>query len=183
MNVLQKNQLSLLLISILVVIKFLLVPWLDWVSEKTAAISHLATSQQRFENVGERHEALVNKKQQIEQSFQQLDKIWASGDSAQNSVAVLRYIESAAQKYNIELQNRSAQDAVIADTTTIPGKLFIEGAPDALVLFIKDLETGSPRVLVRKMSINRLNKKSKSLVMNLEVLIVAKPGQQNETAK
>lgn len=183
MNVMQRNQLGITFIVVLVLLKFVVSPWLTWVSEKTETIAQLNVSQQRFENVSERHAALVKKQQQIEQSYSQLQKQWARGNAAQNSVAVLRYVEAAAKQHGVELTNRSARDAVIADTTTIPARMFVQGSPEALLKFVHQLETGSPAMIVHKMTLNKNNKLDNTLVMNLEVVVLAEPGQQDELGK
>lgn len=183
MSVMQRNQLGIAFIMVLVLLKFVVVPWFEWVSEKTEVIAQLATSKQRFENVSERHAALVTKQQQIEQSFARLQKIWASGNAAQNSVAVLRYIEAAAKEQGVELSNRSAREAVVAETTTIPARMFVQGAPEALLKFVHKLETGSPAMIVHRLTLNKNNKLDNTLVMNLEVMVLAEPGVPDETGK
>jgi Tfp pilus assembly protein PilO len=183
MSALQKNQLSLSLLVGLVLIKFVVMPWLDWVSEKTDSIAQLTSSQQRFQNVGERHAALVNKTQQIEQSYQQLKTLWVAGNSAQKSVLVLRYIESAAKQHGVELTNRNAREAVVSDTTTIPARMFVQGSPEALTKFVHQLETGSPAMIVRKMTLNKNNQLDTTLMMNLDVLVPVEPEPNNENGK
>ena len=177
MNSLQKNQFGLALVAILIILRFVLVPWLDWLDAKAAQVSQLATSVQRFQNVTQRHSLLVEKQQQIQESYRQLDKLWASGSEQQNSLAVLQYIEGAAKQHNISLKNRSARDAVVAKTTSIPVRMFAEGTPEALVNFIVQLETGQPKILIRKLTLTKPNKLSKVLVANFEMIVVAKPIQ------
>jgi Tfp pilus assembly protein PilO len=183
MSTIQRNQLGITFIVILVLLKFVVAPWLVWVSEKTDTIAQLSVSQQRFENVSERHAALLKKQQQIEHSYAQLQKQWAGGNAAQNSVAVLRYIEAAAKAQGVELSNRSARDAVISDTTTIPARMFVQGSPEALLKFVHQLETGSPAMIVHKMTLNKNSQIDNTLVMNLEVVVLAEPGQQDELGK
>jgi hypothetical protein len=52
-----------------------------------------------------------------------------------------------------------------------------------LTKFVHQLETGSPAMIVRKMSLNKNNQLDTSLVMNLEVLVPVEPEPNNENGK
>lgn len=177
MNSLQKNQLGLALVAILVLLRFVIVPWLEWLDEKADVVSQLATSAQRFQNVTQRHTALVEKEQQIQQSYQQLEKLWVSGSEQQNSLTVLQYIEAAAQQHNVSLKNRSAREAVVAATTSIPVRMFAEGSPESLLNFIAQLETGHPAMIIRKLTLTKSNEVAPTLVANFEMIVIVKPKQ------
>lgn len=179
MDSLKKNVAGLVLIAILVLVKFVIVPWTDWLAEKSMTVQQLATSVERFQTVSERKAELQQQQVQVEKLHSQLQQLWADKAMANNSVGILKHVESLAVASGVTLSSRSAAAAVTQQTTTVPVKLFVDGTPQQVFDFIYRLESGAPLMLIHRLALNKAGSVDEKLTANIELATLAEFEEAN----
>lgn len=169
MDSLKKNAVGLSAIAFLVFIKFVVMPWTDWLAEKSESLQQLATSVERFLTVSERKSELEQQKQQAELRQSELQKLWADRAMANNAVGILKHVESLATASGVTLSSRSSGAAVTQKVTTVPLKLFVEGSPQQVFDFIHRLESGAPLMLIHRLALNKAGSVDEKLTANIEL--------------
>lgn len=179
MDSLKKNVAGLALIAILVLVKFVVVPWTDWLAEKSMTVQQLATSVERFQTVSERKAELQQQQVQVEKLHSQLQQLWADKAMTNNSVGILKHVESLAVASGVTLSSRSAAAAVTQQTTTVPVKLFVDGTPQQVFEFIYRLESGAPLMLIHRLALNKAGGVDEKLTANIELATLAEFEEAN----
>lgn len=172
-----KNKLLLLtLLVVLIVAKFILVPWLAWINQKTANISQLKLSEMRFSNVQQRSEQLLAQQKAIDENYTTLESIWLTVPENQRTVQVLKHLETLAKKNNVELSARNTGQADERDATTLPASVFVKGKPQDIYNLVAQLESGSPRALFSGIRLVKASSAATEVTGTLDLLVPLAPG-------
>lgn len=174
MSLQPKEKLGITAIAVLVAVKFVVVPWFEWVDVKSQQIQQLSKNVKRFERVAEKKAVLETQESKIQESYKQLEKVWESTQSTQASVKIRRHIESTAKKNKVELKNITTGKVNTAETSTMPVSLFLKGTPESVLALINELETGAPKLMVSRANIQRPNAKSATITASLQMLVLMK---------
>lgn len=179
MESLRKNAAGLALIALLLLMKFVVLPWVEWIEERSATVQQLATSVERFQTVSARKAELQQQQTQVEKLRAELEKLWADKAMSSNAVGILKHIESQAVASGITLTSRSSAAPVTLETTTVPVKLFVEGSPQQVFDFIYRLESGTPLMLIHRIALNKAGSVDEKVTANIELATLAEFEEAN----
>ncbi|WNO61658.1 hypothetical protein [Rheinheimera sp. MMS21-TC3] len=172
-----------LLIGIVIVLalaKFILVPWLDWVTLKTQTINQLSLNEKRLSNVQQRSTVLIAQEKAIDDNYAQLEQAWFSAPESQLAIKVLKHIEAEAKAVGVELTTRNTGQVNNKGATTLPASVFVKGKPQDIYRLIAALETGKPRSLFASIRLIKSNRVASDMTGILEILVPLKPEVANE---
>jgi len=178
----QRNKLGLLVIAMLIGIKFIIVPWVNWIDEKSQRVQQLSKNVSRFERVESRKAELADKEQKIKDSYKQLDNMWETTTSTQASVAIRRYLEATAKKWDVDLKNSNTSKVNTAETSTMSVSLYLSAAPEAVLAFMAALEKGKPAMVISRANIHKPNMNSVKITASLDVLVLMKYQEPTDEA-
>lgn len=146
---------GLIIIAVLLVLRFAVVPWHQWLSagfeqrdEFSQRLERLARIQQRQAGAGE---ALVELKRQREQMEESLLTVRSTADA---TVQILRRVEQLAGEQGVELRNKDVGDLVAGELPLMPLTIYVGGDALAMTRFVQALETGKPRIVVTDAALN-----------------------------
>lgn len=168
-----RNKISLLIILLLIIIKFLFVPWLQWVNEKTDNIARLSANIERFSQTTNRSKQLEVLADKIEQSYQVLNSHWMTTKDAMASVEILRKLQSLAKTFGVELKNTNVQPQTDSEVPGYPVSLYMSGTPEVLMSYLEALESGTPMIRIVQTTVRKQNFKEKVLTANVELVVIA----------
>ncbi|MBU1309308.1 MAG: hypothetical protein KKE30_07230 [Gammaproteobacteria bacterium] len=172
-----KNKpLLLALLAILLVAKFVLVPWLEWVSQKTATINQLKLSEMRLSNVQQRSAQLLAQQKAIDENYASLESVWLTVPQSQRTIQILKHLETEAKQANVELNARNTGQVDERDAITIPASVFVRGTPQNIYRLIAQLESGSPRILFSGVRLVKANAAAGEITGTLDLLVPLAPG-------
>lgn len=175
-----KNKpLLLALLAVLVIVKFILVPWLEWVNQKTANINQLSVNEMRLSNVQQRSVQLMAQQKAIDENYATLESVWLKVPASQRTVQVLKHLEALAKNNNVELNARNTGQVDENNTTTLPASAFVRGKPQDVYRLIAQLESGSPRILFSAIRLVKANSAASEITGTLELLVPLAPGEDS----
>ncbi|MBZ9610289.1 hypothetical protein [Rheinheimera maricola] len=174
MQSLVKHKLALTLIGILLLVKFFLLPWHQWLIEKAENINQLRFSQQRLGDISQRNQELELAEQSISQKYDALMQVLGSSQSSAN-VDLQRHIEAIAVKYKVEITNRLPREVVTTPVTHLPAVYYFNARPEQIAAFIYELERLAPKIIVTKLALNKRGPSSPTLSASVELIMLLKP--------
>lgn len=170
-----RQKAGLFIVTMLIFMKFILVPWLGWVQERSESIQQLIFSQDKLQQVNEKNQILAQQQQQIEASFQKLEAIWLDKPAHQISVESLQYLESVSQQYGVEVRTKNAGTVQKAGSAEfLPVNFIVSGTAESVLSMLAALENGVPKTVVATGLYSRPNAVSKTMIANLELQILVK---------
>ncbi|QYJ85000.1 type II secretion system protein M [Shewanella mesophila] len=168
-----RNKYSLLIILLLVIIKFVFVPWVQWINEKTDNIARLSANVERFSQTKNRSKQLEVLADNIEKSYQVLDTNWITTKDSMASVEILRTLQSQAKKMGVELKNTNVKPRTDSTIPGYPVSLYMSGTPEVLMSYLEALESGTPMLRIVQTTVRKQNMKVKILTANVELVVIA----------
>ena len=178
----QRNKLGLLVIALLVGIKLIIVPWVNWIDDKALRVQQLSKNVSRFERVEFRKTELADKEQKIKESYEQLNNMWETATSTQASVAIRRYLEATAKEWDVNLKNTNTSKINMAETSTMSVSLYLSAAPEAVLAFMAALEKGKPAMLIARANVQKPNMNSVEITATLDILVLMKYQEPTDEA-
>lgn len=176
-----KNKPLLLgIVALLVLAKFILMPWLGWVSAKSQTINQLSVSEQRLSNVQQRSALLLAQQKAIDENYTQLEQAWFAAPQSQLAILVLKHLEAQAKAADVELSTRNTGQIDSKNATTMPASVFVKGKPQNIYRLIAALESGTPRTLFSSIRLVKTSSASNEITGILELLVPLKPEAINE---
>lgn len=170
------KPLMLGLLMVLLVAKFVLVPWLGWVTQKTANINQLTLSEMRLSNVQQRSAQLLAQQKAIDENYASLDAMWLKVPESQRTIQVLKHFETLAKQNNVELNARNTGQVDERDATVLPASVFIKGKPQDVYRLIAQLESGTPRIVFSGIRLVKSSSAASDITGTLELLVPLAPG-------
>lgn len=179
MKISEQQKLGVAIIGLLIALKLLFVPWLDWLNTQTDEVSQLLFSKAKLQQVERRSQQLLTQKTNIEQNFQTLNTLWLDAPAAQITVEAFQHLDKIAGEFEVELTNRNATDLTAEGPVLLPISLFASGTPEQIMAFIHALEHRQPLFQLSRATISRPNVVAKKVNAILEVQMFVKPGGQS----
>lgn len=179
MQLSEQHKLGIALIVVLVGLKMLFVPWLDWVNSQTDEINQLLFNKAKLQQVERRSQQLLTQKSRIEENFQTLNTLWLDAPVSQVTVEAFQHLDKVAAEFEVELTNRNAGEMTTDGATLLPISLFALGTPEQIMAFVHALEHRQPLFQLSRSTITRPNVVAKKVNANLELLMFVKPGGQS----
>ena len=146
---------GLIIIAVLLVLRFVVVPWHQWLSDGLQQRDEFAQRLERLERIQQRQtgaeEKLVELKRQREQMEQSLLTVSSTADA---TVQILRRVEQLAGEQGVDLRNKDVGELVAGELPLIPVTIYVGGDALAMTRFVQALETGKPRVVVTDAALN-----------------------------
>ncbi len=170
----QRYKLAFVLIAGLLLVKFMLLPWSQWVSQNAEAIKSHRFTLHKLGNLDERRAALQQVSEQLMADYQALLGILADNNPAAN-IAFQRHIEAIALKHGAEITNRMIKDIVNDPVPHIPAVYYFRGRPESLLAVLAELEGSQPKLLVSRVTLNQSGSSVNSLVATVELALYLKP--------
>tara|TARA_R110002126_G_scaffold10245_43_gene46609 strand:- start:15633 stop:16169 length:537 start_codon:yes stop_codon:yes gene_type:complete len=172
----KQHKAGLALIIVLVMIRFVIVPWLNWTDSKVEAIQALNQNKKRFQSIQLRNVQLTTQEQTIADGYQRLSALWFAGKTAQAPVQVLQHVEQLAQKHQVELSTRqTGQPAVTEGASVMPVSLFVQGRPQYIYAFLASLESQQPLAVVQNLRLTKPSAASQNMTATLDLNILLQP--------
>ncbi|MDP5143106.1 hypothetical protein ORJ00_10155 [Rheinheimera baltica] len=174
------HKLSLLVIAIMVLLKFVLLPWQQWLLNNAEQIAYYKGLQSKLQNTQLRADTLKQQNEVIVADYQQLmTKLLPA--SSDNNIDVLRYVESKAKQYHLKINNRAVGDLQQAPLPALPITITLQGHPEMILAYLQDVETGTPKVVISNMSIIKPGLSVQFVNMRLDAIVLLAPAE-GETA-
>ncbi len=175
----ERQKIGLFVVTILIFLKFVLAPWLNWVQVKAESIQQLLFAQEKLKQVNEKNQELVKQQQQIESSFQQLEALWLDKPPHQISVETLQYLEKVAEQHRVEVRTKNAGAVRSSGNAQfLPVNLIVSGTAENVLSMVAALENGLPKTVIATGLYSRPNTVSKALIANLELQVLVKGQMQ-----
>lgn len=179
MQLTEQQKSGVALIGFLVIIKLLIVPWLDWVEIQTDEINQLLFNKAKLQQVERRSQHLLTQKNNIEQNFQKLNTLWLDAPNTQVTVEAFQHLDKIASEFEVEITNRNAAELTVDGPILLPISLFATGTPEQVMAFIHALEHRQPVFQLSRATVTRPNVVAKKLNANLELMMLVRPGEQS----
>lgn len=170
------KPLMLAVLAVLVLAKFVLVPWLDWVTQKTANINQLTLSEMRLSNVQQRATLLLAQQKAIDENYVSLEAMWLNVPDTQRTIQVLKHLETQAKTFNVELNARNTGQIDERDAIVLPASVFVKGKPQDVYRLITQLESDKPRIVFSAIRLVKASTASSEVTGTLELLVPLAPG-------
>lgn len=171
------HKLALLAIFVMVLLKFILVPWQSWVSDTASQISYFKGLQQKLSQAQQRSEQLKQQHELISADYRSLLKQLLP-QSPDSSIEVLRYVEAKAKQHQLKLTNRAVGEVQLEPLPALPVALTLQGHPELIYAFLHDIETGSPRLLISSMSVIKPGLSVQFINLRLDARVLLAPDSQ-----
>lgn len=175
MTALQRN--GLIAIAVLLLARFIIVPWLDWVQQQNDQIVQLKMNRSKLADIQQKTDSLVALQQLIDQNYQRLSEYWLDAPADQLSVLALKHIEAVAKQHNIELSTRNTGSVSEGGARLLPVKLFVKGVPQNLFNFFHALESGQPMVFVTSVRLTKPSVAVDQISGIVDLQIMLKPAE------
>ena len=168
------HKLALLAIVVMVLLKFVLVPWQNWISDTAGQISYYKGLQQKLAQAQQRAEQLKQQHELISADYTSLITQLLP-QSPDNNVEVLRYVEAKAKQHQLKLTNRAVGEVQLEPLPALPVALTLQGHPEMIYAFLHDIETGSPRLLISNMSVIKPGLSIQIINLRLDARVLLAP--------
>jgi len=168
------NKLALLFIAVLVGLKFIIVPWFDWVSETTADIEQKERSYAKLSRLSDQQEKAQAEIKRLEQQLAPLEKRKLPKSRAKITTMTLKYMNDLGKKFDVTVRNQRLGEIQEGELNYIPLSMIVEGDPIGITQFITELETGKYIVVVAKASISKNVRVGNRLSLNLTLYLATK---------
>lgn len=170
-----RQKVGLFVVTMLIFMKFLLVPWLGWVQERAESIQQLLFSKDKLKQVNGKNQMLGEQQQQIEASFIKLEEIWLDKPAHQISVESLQYLENVSKQHHVEVRTKNAGNLQKAGSAEfLPVNFIVSGPAENVLSMVAALETGIPKTIIATGLYSRPNAVSKTMIANLELQVLVK---------
>ncbi|MDP5134933.1 hypothetical protein ORJ04_03105 [Rheinheimera baltica] len=166
---------GIVLIVLLVLLKFAVVPWFNWVSLKTSNIHQVSQSVGRLEQVQLRTEALQQHGELINRAYTKLADLWLANGAAQPQVVILRHLENLAGDSGVELNPRNIGQPIEQPISSLPLSLFVNGHPQNVSQFLVSIEREQPAAIITGARLVKARPYDKKITAVLDVLFLLAP--------
>lgn len=158
MEDIKKNAWLLSIIGILLVLKLIVVPIIDWQDGKIAEIRLLANKQYKIDSVLAREDGNSQLVEKLSSLVEQGDAyFWPIENESEFKLATQRFIQEQLNKYNLRMINIGVeQHTEFQDLNVVqyPVKVRFTGdTPDAISFFMS-LESNTKRLSIEKFSLS-----------------------------
>ncbi|CED70279.1 putative general secretion pathway protein [Aliivibrio wodanis] len=168
------NKLALLFIAVLVGLKFIIVPWFDWVSETTADIEQKERSYAKLSRLSDQQEKAQAEIKRLEQQLAPLEKKKLPNSRAKITTMTLDYMSDLGKKFDVTVRNQRLGEIQEGQLNYVPLNLMVEGDPIGIAQFITELETGKYIMVVAQASITKNTRIESRLSLNLTLYLATK---------
>lgn len=169
----RNSLLGLVTISVLISIKWALVPWFDSVNEKRNEIEQLYFSNQKLSQLPQRSEAAKKFLAKSEKLNLDLEtRAYIGTNPALISSAILGDLKRLAAESNVEIKNQSLGDLKPGSINILPVSAYIEGTVEGMAMFFKKLETESTKQYFIDSATVAKSKSSDGLRANMKLFVM-----------
>lgn len=169
------NKLGLALIAFLIAVKFVVIPWTEWLSEAKDELTQKKMSSARLEQLDERIELAKENINSYEQKVALLDKTAFSGSRSQVTSEAFGYIQDLATLSGAKVRNMRIGELQEGELVFYPVEFLVEGAPYSVGLFLSKLESRERQLSVSQ-AIVRKDRRKDNIVINMTIYIVMSQG-------
>lgn len=175
-NAISVKKLGLSIIALLLALEFIIFPWFDWLDTKKSDL-------ETVKSFVAKQDALLNTKEMLELSIQELDKYTDSFDglpllneSDDAAILWLTMVDKIVAKYELEVKNKAPQrEVAINDTYKLfTGKLSVSGDYNKVLNLLYDLENIKVGNRIRQVSFYQNKAQPDIVKVNIEFLRVFK---------
>lgn len=170
-----RQKLWLTLLAILLIVRFALQPWLQWVNEKTAAIQQLQFNIARLNVIDQRAAQLESIAADLDTNYAILKNRLLAGNQSSAPLAVALHLDALAKKHHVDIQNRNTGTIQEGDVRTLPVSFFARGNPANIIRLITELEQAVPKMHVVNATLAIPNVRATQLNANLSILVYLQP--------
>ena len=169
----RNSLLGLVTISVLISIKWALVPWFDSVNEKRNEIEQLYFSNQKLSQLPQRSEAAKKFLAKSEKLNLDLEtRAYIGTNPALISSAILGDLKRLAAESNVKIKNQSLGDLKPGSINILPVSAYIEGTVEGMAMFFKKLETESTKQYLIDSATVAKSKSSDGLRANMKLFVM-----------
>lgn len=164
----EKIKISSLLIFSLVLIKWGLLPWLDWRNEVVSEIAFDKSNYRTPELIKSNLEKISEGNLYFNDEYEKFDRLFFHADSGEALSLLLRqYIEKIANSHGVNFErSNNIGNSQIGGLLKTSIQLTFDAPQKATVSFLKDLEKGDKRI-----SFERLLVRQNGLLMTTTIAI------------
>ncbi|GLX77584.1 hypothetical protein tinsulaeT_09240 [Thalassotalea insulae] len=166
------RKLYLNALLVLLVIKFIVFPWIDWVEEKEFAVSQLVSFYEKQEFAINNEKAIQAHLDNVETALSTLKKPMELLDKEKSANTLWFKLIDSLKSKNVKIYNQKVEieNLLTADVGYVTGRFFISGDATEVVKSILHLESNAPYVFLEQVNLNALKgAKSGELVAQLYV--------------
>lgn len=170
-----RNKVGIWVISVLVVLKFLVMPFIDELNANTEKLKQNEISLSKFSQISQQSELVERDLQAINEYLSDLTGKMSSGSRAQVTTELFDYLNSLSDASDVELRNMRVGELQESSLNYYPVEFNASGSAHGLIKFIEKLESGEKFVVTAQMMM-RKGRKSNTLTTNMVIYAVVKGG-------
>lgn len=155
---LRRHKLALSVIAVLVVIKFLLVPLMEWQEQKVSEIALLESKQNRMQQIFSNQQQLESYQLRLQQRLQEAQRYFLPlKDDSAFQLEQQKWLEARVNEHELKLSNigwSPKLDMPELNAAVFRAQLSLEGRTLDVINFLQHLHSQSHYIEVRDMTIN-----------------------------
>ncbi|HCE3717632.1 hypothetical protein VB602_06410 [Vibrio parahaemolyticus] len=173
-----KQKIGLVTIAILVALKFIAVPWFDWVSVTSESVAQKSATYSRFGDLDTQKELAA---EQIEELNLTKEKILASelnAERAELTTELFALVNQIGQQVGIEVNGLVLGEFQNNRVSYVPLRFRASGSAEKMTLFINAIENSEPKLVTAEAVLTKERVEGR-LTMNVTLYATLK-GEEHE---
>lgn len=172
------NKIGLSIIVSLAIIKFGVVPWLDWVSEESELVAQKSNTLAKLQQLDSRREATEEKLIEIADFSDAYSKKLLAHNDAKVTSTLFDYLKSESNRLNLSLSGLRMGDKQDIGVTYYPVRLTVKGGVVNIADYINALESAPFKIITAQVRFNSNRRvKDQSIQMSMTLYV---PVRQRE---
>ncbi|WP_394145914.1 hypothetical protein [Vibrio atypicus] len=142
-----KQKLGLIAIAVLVSLKFVVVPWLEWVDATSESVSQKSVTYSRFGDLDTQKELIYNNTRELELIKQQILNSELNAERAELTTQLFALVNHIGKQVGVEVNGLALGEFQSHRISYVPLRLRASGSAEQMTLFINSIENSDPRLI------------------------------------